>query len=104
MSYRKERPRRTQVGLRPVPMTIIFPYAHTTNPTNSHITHTVYDFGSVLAFTEKVFHLPNLGRRDVSANNMMDAFDFSQVWNGKDVLNVRSCPNVKPAVVDDDDG
>jgi hypothetical protein len=86
-------------------MIIISPYAHTTNSANRHITHTVYDFTSVLRFAEEVFNLPNLGRRDVTANDMMDAFDFSQVWNGTDILNTRTCPNLKPvdmAVVDTD--
>jgi phospholipase C len=80
-----------------VPLTIISPYAHaTSNGTNVHITHTVYDLTSVLRFAEEVFDLPSLGRRDATANDLMDAFDFSQVWNGPDILNARNCTGLKP--------
>ena len=81
-----------------VPMIIISPYAHaTSNPDNPHIVHTTYEFSSVLSFAEAIYNLPNLGRRDATTNNMMDAFDFSQVWNNTDILSTRTCsasPNV----------
>jgi len=80
-----------------VPLLIISPYAHVTgNSSNFHITHTVYDTTSVLRFAEEVFNLPSLGKRDATANDMMDAFDFSQVWNGPDVLPLRNCGQTAP--------
>jgi len=85
-------------------MTIISPYAHvTSNPSNPHITHTHYESASVLRFAEEVFKLPSLGTRDAVANDMMDAFDFSQVWNPPDILNTRTCGSVQHVVVPEDD-
>ncbi len=90
-------------GIR-LPMTIISPYAHvTSNPSNPHITHTHYESASVLRFAEEVFKLPSLGTRDAVANDMMDAFDFSQVWNPPDILNTRTCGSVQHVVVPEDD-
>jgi phospholipase C len=87
-----------------VPMTIISPYAHVTgNSSNPHITHTTYDAGSsVIRFAEDDFNLPTLGGHDSEVNDLMDAFDFSQIWNGQDILNQRNCPNLKPASMTDD--
>ena len=90
-------------GIR-LPMTIISPYAHaTSNPGNPHITHTRYESASVLRFAEEVFNLPSLGTRDAIANDMMDAFDFSQAWNPSDILNTRTCGSVQHVVVPEDD-
>src|SRR5205085_2546108 len=86
-----------------VPMLIISPYAHvTSNPNSPHITHTRYEASSVLKFAEEVFQLPSLGKRDATTADMMDAFDFSQVWNAPDVLNTRSCGALHPARMTDD--
>jgi phospholipase C len=87
-----------------VPMTIISPYAHaTSNPTNTHISHTQYELSSVLRFGEEVFNLPSLGRRDAVVNDMMDAFDFSQLWNPPDILNTRTCGSLKTVTMPEDD-
>ncbi|MGA8535562.1 MAG: alkaline phosphatase family protein [Candidatus Tumulicola sp.] len=56
-----------------VPMLVISPYAK-----KSYVSHTQYEFGSVLKFTENVFSLPSLGFTDKRANGLSDAFDFSQ--------------------------
>jgi len=60
------------LGLR-VPMIIISPYA-----LQGYISHTTYEFSSVLKFIEEVFNLPPLTQRDAQANDMMDSFDFKQ--------------------------
>ena len=56
-----------------VPMLIISPYAK-----KNYVSHTQYEFGSVLKFAENVFDLPSLGFTDKRANGLSDAFDFSQ--------------------------
>lgn len=72
------------LGIR-VPCIIISPYAKA-----GYIDHSVYEFGSVLRFTEQTFNLPplgpnqlgpaasDLGYTDVRANSLVDAFDFTQ--------------------------
>jgi len=63
------------------PTLIISPYAYaTSNPNHPHVTHTLYDFSSVVRLIETVFNLSPLdGRhdRDAFANNMIDAFNFN---------------------------
>jgi phospholipase C len=56
-----------------VPLIVVSPYAK-----KGYLSHTQYEFGSVLKFVESTFGLPNLGTTDVRANNVTDAFDFSQ--------------------------
>ena len=56
-----------------VPMIVISPYAK-----KNYVSHVQYEFGSVLKFTEGVFNLPSLGYTDQRANNLSDAFDFTQ--------------------------
>ncbi len=56
---------------------IISPYVR------PHVSHTVYEFGSVLAFVEDVFKLPRLGPEragytDSRATSIIDSFDFSK--------------------------
>jgi phospholipase C len=68
------------LGIR-VPCIIISPYAR-----KSYVTHTQYEFGSVLKLVEEVFSLPTLaassgygtGYTDARANSMLDSFDFTQ--------------------------
>lgn len=88
-----------------VPLIVISPYAHAgDNPADAHISHDQYEFSSVLRFAEEVFNLPSLGRRDVSAGDLMQAFDFSQVWNAPLLLTARTCPTTTnaPPVSDGD--
>ena len=66
------------LGIR-VPCLIVSPYAK-----RNHVSHTQYEFGSVLRFVEQVFGLPVLGTRaagytDGRANSILDSFDFSQM-------------------------
>jgi len=75
-------------GLGPrVPMIIISPYA-----ISGKISHTTYEFSSVLKFIEKVYGLPALTRRDNDANDISDAFNFNQTPLAPFPLQLRSCP------------
>ncbi len=56
-----------------VPLLIISPYAKT-----GIIDHTLNDLTSVLKFIETTFSLKPLATADEKANNLMEAFDFSQ--------------------------
>lgn len=56
---------------------IISPYVR------PHVSHTVYEFGSILHFVEQTFNLPPLGSEangytDRRAKSIRDSFDFSQ--------------------------
>ncbi len=54
-----------------VPLIVISPYAK-----KGHISHTTYEFGSILKFIEQTFDLPSLGTSDVRAHDLNDCFDF----------------------------
>jgi phospholipase C len=60
------------LGLR-VPCIIISPYAP-----KGYVSHTRYEFGSILKFLEQTFRLQSLGSTDVRANSLVDAFNFTQ--------------------------
>jgi phospholipase C len=65
------------LGLR-VPCIIISPYAR-----RHYVSHTQYEFGSVLRFIEDTFGLPQLGTvaqgySDARATSLIDSFDFTQ--------------------------
>jgi phospholipase C len=70
-----------------VPMIIISPYA-----LSGKVTHTTYEFSSVLKFIEEVFGLPALTQRDKNANDMSDAFNFDQSPLPPLPLKLRACP------------
>ena len=75
-------------GLGPrVPLLIISPYARP-----GHISHTQYEFASVLKFIEERFGLPPLTERDADANDTTDSFDFKRTPLSPLILNPRSCP------------
>ncbi|MGA8535202.1 MAG: alkaline phosphatase family protein [Candidatus Tumulicola sp.] len=63
-----------------VPMVIISPYAKMGASREGYISHVQYEFGSILAFAEETFGIPkgSLGSTDVRANDLSDAFDFTQ--------------------------
>lgn len=77
-------------GLR-VPFLVISPYAYA-NASNPHVDHTQLEFSSVIHFIEDNWTLPTLGRRDVTANDLMGLFDFTQVHNTALILQQRTCP------------
>ncbi len=62
----------TSLGFR-VPMIVISPYARP-----NHVSHTQYDFGSILKLIEQTFDLGSLGTTDASAASMGDVFNFNQ--------------------------
>lgn len=55
-----------------VPCIVISPYALV-----HHVSHTQYEYGSLLKFVEAAFHLPSLHHTDDRANSILDAFDFT---------------------------
>ncbi len=59
-----------ELGFR-VPMIVISPYAK-----RGYVSHTPYEFGSILKFIEETFDLRSLGTTDVRANDLSDCFDF----------------------------
>lgn len=73
------------MGIR-VPMLIISPWAI------QGVYHTQVEFASVLRFMEETFALPNLGGADTVANDMQDAFNYSQTPLPQTVLSQRNCP------------
>jgi phospholipase C len=74
------------LGIR-VPWVIISPRA------KRGVYHTQIDFGSVLRFMEETFNLPNLGGADTVANDMQDAFSYTQKPLKPLVLSQRQCPS-----------
>jgi phospholipase C len=56
-----------------VPMIVISPYARP-----GLVSHTQYEFGSILKFIEEVWDLGRLGTSDRRANSIEDVFDFTQ--------------------------
>lgn len=70
-----------------VPMLIISPYAKP-----GHISHTLYEFSSVLKYAEETFGLAPLTQRDADANDMQDSFNYKQTPNPPLILTQRSCP------------
>jgi phospholipase C len=84
-------------GLGPrVPMLIISPYA-----IPGLVTHTQYEFSSVLKFVETRYGLPPLTNRDADANDMTDAFNFAETPVPPLTLTTRTCPE-GPVVSFDD--
>lgn len=70
-----------------VPLLVISPYAR-----SGVVSHTVYEFSSVLKFIETRFGLPSLTTRDANANDLTDAFDFTQTPLQPLILQQRTCP------------
>ncbi|HVA33193.1 MAG TPA: alkaline phosphatase family protein [Candidatus Baltobacteraceae bacterium] len=60
------------LGIR-VPCIIISPYAR-----KGYVSHTQYEYGSILKFIEQTFNLSSLGATDVRAASLVDSFDFTQ--------------------------
>jgi phospholipase C len=66
------------LGLR-VPMMVVSPYSRMTSPSKpGYISHTQYEFGSILRFVEDNWNLGQLGTTDVRAHSIVDSFDFTQ--------------------------
>jgi Phosphoesterase family len=56
-----------------VPLIIVSPYAK-----KGYVSHTQYEFGSILKFMESTFGLASLNTTDVRANDLTDSFDFTK--------------------------
>ncbi|HEV3090927.1 MAG TPA: alkaline phosphatase family protein [Candidatus Cybelea sp.] len=62
-----------------VPMLLISPYARETSASKpGYISHTQYEFGSIIKFIEENWGLGALGTTDQRANSISDCFDYSQ--------------------------
>ena len=82
-------------GLGPrVPFLIVSPYA-----ISGYISHTQYEFSSVLKFIEERFGLAALTARDANANDTTDSFNFSQTPLSPLILQTRTCPFTSIATV-----
>jgi phospholipase C len=60
------------LGIR-VPMIVVSPYAK-----KSYVSHTQYEFGSIVKLVEDLWSLGSLGTTDTRAASMQDVFDFTQ--------------------------
>jgi phospholipase C len=60
------------LGIR-VPMIVVSPYAKV-----GYVSHTQYEFGSIIRFVEDTWALGRLGTTDTRAASMNDVFDFTQ--------------------------
>jgi phospholipase C len=69
-----------------VPLIVISPYAK-----KGYIDHTQYEFSSMLRFAEDILGLASLTKRDKGANNMFNAFDFTQKPRPPLILRQRTC-------------
>ena len=69
------------------PLIVISPYAKP-----QFVDHTVYNFVSMVKFTETLLGLPSLGGLDKLANNMYNAFNFNQKPLPPLILHQRTCP------------
>jgi phospholipase C len=66
------------LGMR-VPMLLVSAFARKTSPSQpGYVSHTQYEFGSILKFLEDNWMLGTLGRTDARANSIIDCFDFTQ--------------------------
>ena len=81
-------PAADQYGYGPrVPLLVISPYAK-----EGIVSHTVYEFASVLQMIENRFNLKPLGTRDAVANSLLDMFDFGQAPAPVLIRPLRTCP------------
>jgi phospholipase C len=81
-------PAADQFGYGPrVPLIVISPYVK-----EGIVSHTVYEFASVLRLIETRFNLNPLTARDAIASSLLDVFDFSQVPAPPLVRPLRDCP------------
>jgi len=81
-------PQVDQAGFGPrVPLLIISPYAK-----KGYVSHTTYEFSSILKFVETRYNLYPLTARDAAASDMFDSFDFQQTPQSPLILQTRACP------------
>jgi phospholipase C len=76
-----------EYGLGPrVPLIVISPYAK-----EGAVSHTTYEFASLVQLVEGRYNLTPLGTRDMVANSLLDMFDFSQAPAPPMILPLRQC-------------
>jgi phospholipase C len=56
-----------------IPLLVVSPYAR-----HGYVSHVVHEPSGFLTYIEKLFGLPNLGSRDVLADDYSDCFDYTQ--------------------------
>jgi phospholipase C len=56
-----------------VPMIVVSPYSRA-----GEVSHTVYEFGSIVRFVEDTFNLGQLGTTDASSTSIVNVFNFDQ--------------------------
>jgi phospholipase C len=62
-----------------VPMLLVSAYAREATPGQpGYISHTQYEYGSILKFVETLWNLGSLGTTDQRATSILDCFDFTQ--------------------------
>ncbi len=62
-----------------VPMLVVSPYAvKGKSAKGGYISHTQYEFGSIVAYIEKNWNLPSLGTTDARATPISDVFNYNQ--------------------------
>jgi phospholipase C len=84
----------TSDGMR-IPLLVISPYALPHN-----VSHTEYNYGSILRFIEETFKLGSLGTTDASANSLMDSFNFTQTPNTFTAAPLPPKPHCRPPAGD----
>ncbi len=77
-----------ELGFR-VPLIVVSPYAK-----KRFVSHTQYEFGSILKFTEETFGTGSLDTTDATSNGLDDFFDFRQAPRRFKVI---KAPPFKPA-------
>jgi phospholipase C len=65
-----------------VPMLVISPYAIAGSTSGGYISHTQYEFGSILAYIEHNWNLGSLGTTDARATSIGNVFNYSQSPRG----------------------
>ncbi|HEV3091968.1 MAG TPA: alkaline phosphatase family protein [Candidatus Cybelea sp.] len=61
-----------------VPMLVVSPYSKLGSGSGGYVSHTQYEFGSVLKYVEQNFGLPSLGTTDQRANSISDTLNYNQ--------------------------
>src|SRR5947209_20417753 len=88
MPIKRYKPEQIAYGLGPrVPLLIISPYSKP-----GYISHTQYEFASVLKTIETRFGIAALSSRDAQANDTLDSFNFTQGPLPPLNLSQRTCP------------
>jgi phospholipase C len=83
-----------------VPMLVISPYPKTAG----YVSHTQYEFGSIVRFVEDNWNLGRLGATDVRATSIADMFDFTKSPRAFVPISAqpwKSCPQGDPGPDDE---